>query len=124
MVAYNLLVLSKYEEIDGVRTWSGTPEEKITFDEYQTQSNLQTLWQSATDWQEQFISNAAYGLLTIGVIQSKPKSLACMAWIQTIWAKYYEQKSLVTHEYEGVDFSVVGPMPYTVPELTAEVLGV
>lgn len=85
---------------------------------------IDRLWRSATAWQEQFISNAAYGLLAIGVMQGKPKCLACMAWINSIWTDhYYVQKPLVDHNYTGYDFSVCGAMPYTVPEITAEVLG-
>lgn len=103
------------------------PVEIKTPEQVQAESKaycLDKLWQSATAWQERYISNAAYGLLAIGVIQSKPKCLACMTWINSIWMDhYYVQKPLVTHDYAGYDFSVCGPMPYTVPELTAEVLG-
>ena len=88
------------------------------------QAAIDCLWRKATAWQEQYISNAAYGLLAIGVMQGKPKSLACMQWINNIWTNhYYVQKPLVTHDYQGYDFSICGPMPYTVPEMTAEVLG-
>ena len=89
----------------------------------QIKSNVNALWQAANDYQEGFISGAAIGLLTIGVIKNLPKSLAIMTWIQNVWAEYYTQKPLVTAEYVHFDFSIVGPMPYNVPELQTEVLG-
>jgi hypothetical protein len=87
-------------------------------------SNLERLWQDATNYQERYISGAAIGALTIGVLQSRPKSLAIMSWINTLWnGYYYPQKDLVTWDSEPFDFSVVGPMPYSIPELTQEVFG-
>jgi hypothetical protein len=108
--------------------WDGTPEEEAAYlaitIPLRTTDNLQALWQAATSYQETFISNAAYGLLAMGCMQGKPKCMACMGWINTIWTDhYYIEKPKVDHLYAGYDFSVVGPMPYTVPELTAEVLG-
>jgi hypothetical protein len=87
--------------------------------------NVQALWQKATDYQEAQISGAAYGLVTLGVIKQTPKALAVMAWINSVWALYYQRKPLVTHEWDGAlfDFSTCGPMPCTVPELMAEVAG-
>lgn len=97
-----------------------TPEEVAATIE----SKIEMLWQSATTYQEKYISGAALSLLVIGVLQSKPISLAIMGWIQAIWnSHYYPQKELVDENYNGYDFSVCGPMPYTVPELSTEVLG-
>lgn len=89
------------------------------------QSNLQALWQACDAYQTQFISSVAIGLLTIGVIQSKPKSMAVLAWTQALWAEYYSRKPLITYDSPAsmYDFSSVGPMPYSVPELQVEVLG-
>lgn len=85
---------------------------------------IEELWQAATNYQERYISGAAIGLLTIGVIQNKPKSLAVMAWINTIWNNhYYPQKALIAWDSSAYDFSVCGSIPYTVPEISAEVLG-
>lgn len=90
----------------------------------QIEENKNSLWLAATAYQEKYISGAALSLLTLGVLQSKPKAIAIMDWIQTIWNDhYYVQKALVTENYYGYDFSVCGSMPYTVPELSAEVLG-
>jgi len=122
------MVDSKYRDDGRGRFWDGTPEEEQAyldwFIPHSVQENLDTLWSCATKYQESFISGAAIGLLTIGVIQSKPKSLAIMAWINSIWNNhYYVQKPLVDENYTGYDFSVCGPMPYSIPELSAEVLG-
>ena len=97
-----------------------TAEEK----EAMLQDKYAQLWKAATDYQERYISGAAIGLLTIGVIQQKSKALAIMAWIQTVWMNhYYPQKALLVYDSEIYDFSTCGAMPYSVPELTAEVLG-
>ncbi len=96
-----------------------TPEE---LDERVCQ-NTETLWQSATAYQEQFISGAAVGLLVIGVLQQKPKALAVMQWVQTVWNLYYVRKAMLPTAPPDVSFSIVGPMPYSVPELQTEILG-
>lgn len=86
-------------------------------------SNLEALWQKATDYQSGFISDAAFGLVTKGSIKGLPKSLAVEAWINSIWSLYYERKPLVTHEWDATlyDFSTLGPMPHSVPALMEEV---
>jgi hypothetical protein len=82
------------------------------------------LWQDANDYNTQYISGAALSMLTIGVMQGKPKALAIMGWISTLWNEhYYPQKALITVDSPPYDFSVVGPIPYSVPELTSEVFG-
>ena len=84
--------------------------------------NVQALWQAATDYQEAQISGAAYGLITLGVIQQKPKALSVMTWINSVWALYYTRKPQITHEWNAalLDFSSCGAMPCTVPDLMAE----
>ena len=85
--------------------------------------NVQALWQAATNYQESYISGMAGGLVTLGVLQQKPKSLAVMAWINTVWGLYYARKSQITYEWNAdlMDFSSCGPMPCSVPDLMAEV---
>lgn len=75
------------------------------------------LWQAAHDYEYAQISGSAIGLITMGVMQAKPKCLAVRAWIDAIWAEYYSRKS---NGSDNFDFSSVGPCPYTVPELSAE----
>lgn len=108
-----------------VRNPALTDEEFNAALEQLKQSNLQALWQAADSYQTQFISSVAIGLLTIGVIQAKPKSMAVMAWTQALWAEYYTRKAQVTWDSPEslFDFSSCGPMPYTVPELQVEVIG-
>ena len=85
-------------------------------------SNVGTLWQAAHDYEYAEISGSAIGLLVLGVSQQKPKCMAVMAWIQSIWSLYYQRKPLVTHEWNPtlLDFSSCGPCPWTVPDLLAE----
>lgn len=90
------------------------------------QDNIAALWRAATDYQESFISGAAIGLLTMGVMQQKPKAMAVMGWIDSIWNnQYYPRKEFITYMRNEAlyDFSVCGAMPYSVPEISAEVLG-
>ena len=84
--------------------------------------NVDALWQAATDYQEAQISGAAYGIVTLGVIQQKPKALSVMAWINSVWALYYTRKPKVTSTWDAtlLDFSSCGNMPCTVPDLMVE----
>lgn len=85
---------------------------------------IDALWRAADSYVSGYISGVAIGLLTIGLIQQKPKALAVTAWSSAIWASYYERKALVsTDSVDDLDFSSLGSMPYSVPELQAE-LGV
>ena len=86
--------------------------------------NYQKLWEAATSYTEYYISGAAYSLVTIGLLQKRPKCIAVQQWIQSIWNLYYQRKYYIKKEPisdELLDFSVCGPMPYSVPELTSEV---
>jgi hypothetical protein len=79
------------------------------------------LWAGADAWQTQHISGVAIGILTIGMLQSKPKALAVTAWTQRLWAEYYRRKAAITPGGRvDADFSSIGPMPHSVPELQAE----
>jgi hypothetical protein len=88
-------------------------------------NNIDALWQKATDYMTQYISNAAFGLVTKGSLKNLPKCIAVETWINNIWSLYYTRKELITYEWNDslYDFSICGPMPYTVPELTKEVYG-
>jgi hypothetical protein len=110
--------------VDGIRNPALSDDEYNEATAFLQAQNLQALWQSATDHQEAQISGAAYGLVTLGVMQQKPRALAVMGWINAVWALYYARKPLVTHEWDSVlmDFSGCGPMPCSVPELKAEVM--
>lgn len=119
---------SKYRDDGDGTYWDGTSEEEQEYLAWyiplRIKENKDALWQAATRYQESFISGAAIGLVTAGFLQNKPKSIAVMAWINNIWNNhYYVQKPLVNENYTGYDFSVCGPIPYTVPEINAEVLG-
>lgn len=84
-------------------------------------ANVDALWRAADAYTSGYISGVAIGLLTIGVMQSKPKALAVQAWSAAVWDDYYARKSAATAiSAPNLDFSVHGPMPYSVPELRAE----
>lgn len=84
-------------------------------------AKIERLWAAADAYTSGYISGVAIGLLTIGVMQSKPKALAVSAWSSAVWDDYYARKALVTaSSVETLDFSSHGPMPHSVPELRAE----
>lgn len=79
-----------------------------------------SLWQSASATEHAEISGSAIGLITIGVVQGKPKCTAMQAWIKSLWSEYYLRKGNGSTNY---DFSAYAMAPHTVPELMIE-LGV
>ena len=82
---------------------------------------IEALWAAADAYTMGYISGVAIGLLTLGVIQGKPKALAVSAWSSGVWDTYYSRKALVTPESAlDLDYSSHGPIPYTVPELREE----
>ena len=86
--------------------------------------NIQALWQAATDYESAQICGSAIGLVTLGTVKGLPKSLAVLAWIQSIWTLYYQRKPQVTYQWDSalMDFSSCGPIPFTIPDLIAEVM--
>ena len=88
----------------------------------QVHDKIEALWAAADKYTSGYISGVAIGILTIGVMQEKPKALAISAWSSSIWAEYYARKALVTVDsVDDHDFTSFGPIPYSVPELQAEI---
>ena len=86
-------------------------------------SRIPNLWSSANNYQSDKISGAAIGLVTMGVLANKPKSLAVQGWITSIWMDYYTRKATCDQATPSYDFSNNGDIPFTVPELMQEVMG-
>lgn len=86
-------------------------------------ANIGQLWKAAHDYEFARINGMAMGMLTMGVITNKPKSLAVKTWSKNIWDLYYARKPLVTETMDKalLDFTSVGEMPHSVPELIQEV---
>lgn len=83
---------------------------------------IEALWKAADTYVSGYISGIAIGILTIGVLQQKPKSLAVTNWSSSVWTEYYTRKALVTPtSIDNHDFSSFGKMPYSVPELQEEI---
>lgn len=93
--------------------------------ESRRQHYISRLWDAAHAYEFSEINGTGAGLLAVGVMRKLPKAMAIQAWVTSLWALYYQRKPLVTHEMgdELLDFSQCGPMPHTIPELMAEVLG-
>ncbi len=99
---------------DGRDSWDGTQ-----WNPYDNSAELaQSLWQAATDYEAQFIANAGFSLVTLGVIQNKPKALAVQTWLQSLWTDYQTRKTDIQNA--STDFSNNGPMPFTIAELMSE----
>lgn len=105
-----------------------SPEEITAFEAAQALQDAATvarkveeLWQAADKYTTSFISGVAIGILTIGVISQKPKALAVSAWSSSIWTEYYIRKAAITATSAvNLSFSSFGPIPYSIPELQAE----
>lgn len=96
---------------------------KVADDAAAEQIRVSSLWQAATNYEQSFIANMAIGLLTMGVMQGKPKATEIAAWSNALWNGpngYYARKANGSTNY---DYSDIGPMPYSVPELSKEVYG-
>jgi len=78
---------------------------------------IETLWRSATATESAVISGSAIGLLTIGLLQNKPKCLAMQMWIHVLWTEYYTRKGSGSSNF---DFTAFGTAPHSVPELMQE----
>lgn len=78
---------------------------------------IDSLWKAATTYEQQAISGSAIGLITLGVIQAKPKALAVQSWIQAIWTEYYARKASGSND---TNYTIIGECPHTVPELMVE----
>ena len=81
------------------------------------QQRIDALWQAAHDYEFAQVSGSAIGLLAMGVMQNKVKCIAVQDWIKGIWTEYYTRKANGSTDY---DYSFAGPVPYSVPELMAE----
>lgn len=115
-VVYNVTVVDlPQDRINQIAASAALKAEKALNDK------IEALWSAADKYCSNYISGIAIGLLTIGVIQSKPKALAVTAWSSDIWTEYYVRKALLLNgDTVSLDFSSFGPMPYTVPELRTE----
>ena len=97
-------------------------EAKAATDAKLVQDKIEALWAAADKYTSSYISGVAIGILTIGVLQQKPKALAVSAWSSSVWTEYYVRKELVTlTSVDNHDFSAFGPIPHSAPELQVEV---
>ena len=95
---------------------------KVASDAKKVADKIQALWSAANDYTTSYISGVAIGILTVGVIQNKTKCLTVAGWSGAVWHEYYVRKAAVTADsVVNLDFSSFGTMPFSVPELQAEV---
>lgn len=93
-------------------------ERKVQDEASREAQRIQSLWQAAHDYEMTAISGSAVGLLTVGVLQSKPKAIAVQQWISNLWTDYYNRKADSSNT--NYDFSNNGTCPYSVPEIREE----
>ena len=97
-------------------------EEQKAINQEIINQKIHSLWEAADAYTSGYISGVAIGILTIGVLQQKPKALAVSAWSSSVWAEYYKRKALITIDSsDNKDFSSFGGIPYSVPELQEEI---
>lgn len=111
------------DQIPGLKVFVEPPAEPPTPEQIAAAVAMKTdaLWRAADAYTSGYISGVAIGLLTLGVLQAKPKALAVTAWSSSVWDEYYARKALITAtSTDNLDFSMFGPMPYSVPELREE----
>lgn len=80
------------------------------------------LWSAASDYVNAEINGVGLAILAVGVVAQKPKAISVAQWLDTIWAEYYLRKIKLSPANKiNTDFSMFGPMPFTVLELREEV---
>ena len=80
------------------------------------------LWSATDTYVTRYLSSGALSILALGCVLSKPKCRAVAAWSGAVWAEYYKRKSLISlTSKDDLDFTPLGAMPYSVPEMAAEV---
>lgn len=110
--------------VNNTQTWNQVAYTQEELDARKEQ-HIARLWQAAHTYEFAQISGVAIGVLSLGVAQGKPKALAIAAWSAGIWNNnYYPRKALCDGITEpNYDFSNCGLIPYSIPELSAEVWG-
>lgn len=110
-----------------VEVWV-TPDGTATADEVLAaapailQEKQDKLLAAAQKYEAYRISGSGLGLLTMGVAAGLPKCTAVSQWLEALWLEYYRRKAGITIDGDpDCDFSEMGEMPYSVPELIAEV---
>jgi len=102
-----------------------TQDELLELDASNQAAAIAQLWQAAHDYEFAQISGTAVGLLTAGVLQALPKSLAVSAWSGSIWTLYYTNKATIESGGEFttsmLDYSSIGIIPHSIPELREEI---
>ena len=84
---------------------------------------IDQLWQSATAYEQKFISGSAPTKMLQLALQGNEKAAAIGVWLEQLWGTYYTRRDLVvaaeTQEDINIiseDFSSVGEIPFTVKE--------
>ena len=79
------------------------------------------LKEAASNYEANGFSNIGNSILTIGVIQSKPKALAVAAWAEALWTEYFRRAALISLDtMPDLDFSSIGLVPYDILQLKEE----
>ena len=99
-------------------TIAALPSETISANQAAAEyARIASLWQAAHDIEYAQISGSAVGLITIGLVQSKPKCQAVQNWLHSLWALYYVRKASGSTD---TDYSSVGACPHSIPEIMSE----
>ena len=93
-----------------------------TLDDFK-QLKIDLLWQSATSYEQKFISGSAPAKMLQLALQGNEKAAAIGVWLEQLWGTYYTRRDLVVaaETQEAIDlvsedFSSVGEIPFSVKE--------
>lgn len=124
---YSVFAPEPARRTEVIRSATGrlTPAEVLEICPTVLAAKYQRLWEAASEWERRNISGVGLSVLSLGVAAGKPKALAVATWSNNLWMNhYYPRKAAINLDSDpDYDFSVVGDMPYSVPELSAEVWG-
>lgn len=85
------------------------------------EAKKKVLRQAAIDYEINGFSNIGITVLTLGVMQGKPKALAVYNWALALWEEHSKRASLVSLDTTpDLDFSSMGKAPYSVVDLKEE----
>ena len=82
------------------------------------EQKIDALWKACRAYQDTQITDDISALYYVE--KASPKAQACLDWKDSLWQDYYTRKSILS---EDLDFSNNGQIPFSYPEVRAEVEG-
>lgn len=110
-----------------IRTRNYIIKDSVTI-EKEKQDNLNNAMKNLHESYDNYLSirlnSSGSALVTIGILQGKPKCLLVKDWVKALYIDYYTRNLTLQANpasTPNLDFSNNGELPVTIPELMAEV---